>query len=346
MGGLKTKMPVTYYAMLAGTLAISGVPFFSGFYSKDAILAGSLARAMHMGGVHWIPFVLGVVTAGLTTFYMFRLIFMTFHGEPRDKAIYEHAHESPLLATIPLTILATLCLGFWWGGHLVGGDIIGVPGLTREVYVYEVKEGAPEGNLASTGWLNALMVSPSSIQAKPKPTEAPSAEEMTEAAEHEVLHHKAHLIATGLSLLMLALGLLMAWAMYIKKAISPDKLIMNPALRGFYNLFRQLWYFDRIYQDGIVPAWKMMNRAFWKFDANVLDAIFVDGWSFVLKTVAGVSRFVDNWFVDKCVDFFGWAASFFGVFARILQYGKIQYYVCVTFGVAAFVLLWLMLAMP
>ena len=95
-----------------------------------------------------------------------------------------------------------------------------------------------------------------------------------------------------------------------------------------------------------MPACKMMNRAFWKFDANVLDAIFVDGWSFVIKSISGISRFVDNWFVDKCVDFFGWAASFFGVFARILQYGKIQYYVCVTFGVAAFVLLWLMLAMP
>ena len=346
MGGLKNKMPVTYYAMLAGTLAISGVPFFSGFFSKDAILAGSMARALHMGGIHWIPFVLGILTAGLTTFYMFRLIFLTFHGEPRDQHVYDHAHESPLLATIPLTILATLCLGFWWGGHLWGGDIIGVPGLTREVAMYENKDGKPESVQESTGWLAALMVAPDSIQALVAPGETAPAAEMKETAEHEELHHTAHIGATILSLLMLAGGLFVAHAMYIKKSISPDKLLKNGAVKSLYDLFSQLWYFDRVYQDGIVPAWKKMNWAFWKFDANVLDAIFIDGWSTVLKTVAGVARFVDNWFVDKCVDFFGWAASFFGVFARILQYGKIQYYVCITFGVVAFVLLWLMLAMP
>ncbi|MEI6232716.1 MAG: NADH-quinone oxidoreductase subunit L [Planctomycetota bacterium] len=346
MGGLKNKMPVTYYSMLIGTLAISGVPFFSGFFSKDAILAGSLAKAMLVGGVHWIPFLLGIVTAGLTTFYMFRLIFMTFHGEPRDKEIYDHAHESPLLATVPLTILATLCLGLWWGGHLIGGDIIGIPGLTRDVTVYELKDGKAEAKIESTGWLNALMVSPVSAQATVAPGEKLSEAEMKHEAEHEVVHHSAHLMATGLSVLMLATGLFMAWSMYIKKSISPSNLRKNPVLKGLYDLFSQLWYFDRIYQDGIVPAWKTMNRAFWKFDANVLDKVCIDGWSFVLKSIATVAKLVDNWFVDKCVDFFGWATSFVGVFARILQYGKIQYYVCVTFGVVAFVLLWLMLAMP
>ena len=138
----------------------------------------------------------------------------------------------------------------------------------------------------------------------------------------------------------------MAHAMYIKKSIVPDNLLKNGAAKKAWNLFAELWYFDRLYQDGIVPAAKWMNRKFWKFDANVLDSIFVDGWSTIVRIFAGISRFFDNWFVDKCVDFFGWATSFFGVFARILQYGKIQYYVAVTFGVAAAVLLWLMLAMP
>ena len=346
MGGLKDKMPVTYYTMLAGTLTISGVPFFSGFYSKDAILAGSLAKAMQMGGIHWIPFLLGIVTAGLTTFYMFRLIFMTFHGEPRDKKIYDHAHESPLLATIPLCILATLCLGFWWGGHLIGGDLIGMPGLTHEVRVYEMKDGKVESKIEWKGMVDALMVSPASVEAKYKLNEQAVEHEAEHAALHEEVHHTAHLAATGLSIVMLCAGLFMAWSMYIKKSISPDKLLKNSVCKGLYDLFSQLWYFDRVYQDGIVPAFKTMNRAFWKFDANVLDGILIDGWSTVLKTISGIARFMDNWFVDKCVDFFGWAASFFGVFARILQYGKIQYYVCVTFGVAAAVLLWMMLAMP
>src|SRR6185436_8078154 len=64
MGGLRRKMPITFITMLTGTIAISGVPLFSAFYSKDAILAASLARAMEMGGLHWLPVTLGFITAG------------------------------------------------------------------------------------------------------------------------------------------------------------------------------------------------------------------------------------------------------------------------------------------
>ncbi|HLX63312.1 MAG TPA: NADH-quinone oxidoreductase subunit L [Planctomycetota bacterium] len=346
MGGLKKKMPVTYLTMLAGTLAIAGVPFFSAFYSKDAILAGSLARALHMGGIHYLPFILGIVTAGLTTFYMFRLIFMTFHGEPRDQHIYEQAHESPALATVPLCILATLCLGFWWGGHFIGGDIIPAPYLRADVTAFEMKGEKVETSVVKRGWVDALMVSPASLEAKYSEEKMPPVEEVEEAEHMEEHHHLGHKIATGLSVVMLVLGWLVAMAMYVKKSVSPDNLLKVGALRGAYDLFSQLWYFDRVYQDGIVPAAKWVNRKFWQFDAAILDGILVDGWSIVVKSISGVARFMDNWFVDKCVDFFGWVTALAGVFARILQYGRIQYYVCVTFGVVAVVLLWLMLAMP
>ncbi len=220
MGGLRKKMPLTYLTMLAGTLAISGVPFFSGFYSKDAILAGSLAKA-HAGGIdgmHWIPFLLGIVTALLTTFYMFRLIFMTFHGEPRDQHVYDHAHESPPVATVPLIILATLCLGFWWGGHLIGGDMIGLPGVTRDVAVYEVKGKDAETDVVEKGWVDALMVSPVSLTAKLKPSDAARRSVDGEnAKETERRHHTAHLIATLLSILMLSLGWFLAWSMYMQE---------------------------------------------------------------------------------------------------------------------------------
>src|SRR5690606_6410833 len=104
MGGLRKKLPITFAAMLITTLAISGVPLFSGFASKDAILAGALGYGYYWHSQHMLIPVLGFVTAGLTAFYMFRLIFMTFFGEPQDKHHYEHAHESPWNMTLPLVV--------------------------------------------------------------------------------------------------------------------------------------------------------------------------------------------------------------------------------------------------
>jgi NADH-quinone oxidoreductase subunit L len=109
MGGLKKKMPITYYTFLTATLAISGVPFFSGFLSKDGILASTYAFGSLTG--HWLIPIIGFLVAGMTAFYMFRLVLMTFHGEPRDHHKYDHAHESPWAMTIPLITLAVL--SFW-----------------------------------------------------------------------------------------------------------------------------------------------------------------------------------------------------------------------------------------
>ncbi|HEY6420155.1 MAG TPA: NADH-quinone oxidoreductase subunit L [Candidatus Binataceae bacterium] len=111
MGALRKKIPITYWTMLIATLAITAVPPFSGFFSKDLIL-----EAAFTSGHGWLWF-LGVVTAGLTSFYMFRLIFMTFFGESRvaDEKL-PHVHESPPIMTIPLVALAILAtVGGWVG---------------------------------------------------------------------------------------------------------------------------------------------------------------------------------------------------------------------------------------
>ncbi len=100
MGGLKKKMPLTYWTFLAGTLAISGFPFFSGFFSKDEILAATYSHGL-------IPYILLLLSALLTGIYMFRMFFVTFHGTYRnEKWDYSKVHESPLVMTIPLMILA------------------------------------------------------------------------------------------------------------------------------------------------------------------------------------------------------------------------------------------------
>ncbi len=102
MGGLKGKLPITFVTMLIGTLAISGIPPFAGFFSKDEIL---YYTSLHSPIMYWI----GVITAMLTSFYMFRLMFLTFWGKFRGTHEQEHhLHESPLSMTIPLIVLAIL----------------------------------------------------------------------------------------------------------------------------------------------------------------------------------------------------------------------------------------------
>jgi NADH-quinone oxidoreductase subunit L len=124
MGGLRKKMPVTFWTFLVGTLALCGVPPFSGFYSKDAILA----QALH---AHNYPlFAVAAFVAVLTTFYMFRLFFVAFVGEPKTHEA-GHAHESPGVIIWPLRILAVLAL--------VGG-VIGIEGIfTRQLSTERVE---------------------------------------------------------------------------------------------------------------------------------------------------------------------------------------------------------------
>ena len=122
MGGLRKHLPITYATMLIATLAISAIPPFSGFFSKDDILDSA-----YNSGHEWL-WLLGIITAAMTSFYMFRLIFMTFHGESRvDAEKAHHIHESPPVMTIPLIVLAVLAvIGGWVGlpeGFLWGDKI-------------------------------------------------------------------------------------------------------------------------------------------------------------------------------------------------------------------------------
>ncbi len=100
MGGLREKMPITYKTMFIGALALAGCPLFSGFFSKDEILFSALATG-HTG-----IWAVGLLVAGMTAYYTFRMIFVVFHGEARDKHAFDHAKESPSSMTVPLIILA------------------------------------------------------------------------------------------------------------------------------------------------------------------------------------------------------------------------------------------------
>jgi len=104
MGGIARKIPWTYALMWIGSLALAGIPIFSGFYSKDLIIQSAYAAGT---GVGYYAFWMGVIAAALTAFYSWRLLFMTFHGEPQaDEEVMSPVHESPLTMMLPMTVLA------------------------------------------------------------------------------------------------------------------------------------------------------------------------------------------------------------------------------------------------
>ncbi len=111
MGGLRRQMPVTWWTFLVGTLAIAGAPGFAGFFSKDEILAHA------WGTGHHVLWAVGALTAALTAFYMFRLLFLTFTGAPRARPeVAHHVHESPAVMILPLVVLAVLSIVGGWVG--------------------------------------------------------------------------------------------------------------------------------------------------------------------------------------------------------------------------------------
>ena len=124
MGGLKDRLPFTYWTFLIGVLAIIGTPFFSGFFSKEDVIGGAYSRALHGDGVLWIVWALTVLAAGVTASYMFRLFFVVFHGEPHDRELYEHAHDPGEAMKIPMRILAVLA---------VVGGYLSIPGVYNEM---------------------------------------------------------------------------------------------------------------------------------------------------------------------------------------------------------------------
>ena len=134
MGGLLRKMPVTGITFLIGTLALCGVPPLSGFWSKDGILHLTLHPPAYADS--WLITVLPTLTAVLTSYYMFRLVFLTFFGQPRDHHAYEHAHESPPSMVAPMVVLCVLAV--------VGGQLVGSPQTLEAFRAVTRPPGVPD----------------------------------------------------------------------------------------------------------------------------------------------------------------------------------------------------------
>ena len=269
MGGLRKKMPLTYYTFLIASLAISGIPLTSGFLSKDGILAGSFAFANLTG--HWIFPVVGFFVAMLTAFYMFRLIILTFHGEPKDREKYEHAHESKFVMVMPLVILAGLSFFFWYTPN---------PFNPNDGWVLSEWIKAPELYTPESTRYGFMIPEEESI------SHIGTSSEIMYSEKYEDAIHAVHYPAMILSLLMAGLGILIAFLFYQWKKISADKLAERFKL--LYNWSLKKWHFDELYDATVVAGTVGFSRLLGAFDLKVIDGI-VDGAASITR---GFSSFI------------------------------------------------------
>ena len=325
MGGLRHKMPITFVTMLIATLSISGVPFvFSGFWSKDAILGGVLGRAMEWNSVHhYLLFGIALCAAGITAFYMFRLIFMTFFGEPRNQEMHDMAHESPKSMTVPLLILAVLSLPvvniLWFNDSYIK------PPEQPHLHAPQHAHASPDSTTDKAG-ITLLLFGVS---------EAVAAEDVghdTHGAHGDDAHHghhgPAHTIAMVLSIIVAGLGILLSWLFYHRRSLSAESVATR--FRPLYNLFWHKYYFDEFY-DGVLVAltvWKA--RLFAQFDGTVVDGI-VNGVGKVTRDFLAVFIGVfDNRVVDGLVNQVAEVTWAVGGRVRRIQTGAIQTYLFVV----------------
>ncbi len=325
MGGLRRKMPWTFLTMLVATLSISGVPFvFSGFWSKDAILGGVLERAMEWNSVHhYVLFVMALGAAGITAFYMFRLIFMTFFGEPRNQEMHDMAHESPWVMVVPLLVLAILSfpvVNKWWFKE----GYIQTPSQAH----LHAPEHAQVGPNTKTGDTNFGFSIFGISEAQAAEEKGGHDTEHADNAHHG--HGPAHTIAMVLSIIVASLGILLSWLFYHRRRFSAESVATK--FSPVYNLFWNKYYFDEFY-DGVLVAltvWK--SRLFAQFDGSIVDGI-VNGVGTITRQIfAAFIGFFDNRVVDGIVNRVAevtWAA---GGRIRRIQTGAIQTYLFVVLG--------------
>ncbi|PWJ12490.1 NADH-quinone oxidoreductase subunit L [Jannaschia seohaensis] len=268
-GGLKDKIPYTFWAMMIGTLAITGVGIpllyigfpvgFAGFISKDAII-----EVAYVGntGAFWIL----VVAAAMTSFYSWRLMFLTFYGKPRgDKHTHEHAHESPMNMVAPLGVLA---VGSVLAGMVFYGPYFGSQEKVDKFFgiseaEYAVNDLVPLGAAHAAG--------EGAEEAHPRHQE-PGQGAIFVGPENHVIH-EAHLVPKWVKVspfLAMLLGLGTAYMFYIRKPELPGIWARNAG--AAYQFIFNKWYFDEIYDYVFVRSAKWLGRFLWKRgDGTVID---------------------------------------------------------------------------
>jgi len=259
MGGLRTRIPWTFWCTTAGTFAIAGIPLFSGFFSKDQILWKAYSSP---GYGNWVFWGIAVFTAFLTSFYMFRLWFMTFFGtyrgpeehpheppgqEKHDHASHQHRiHESPKVMLLPMVVLAVL--------SVVGG-YIGVP---RAV--------------GGSNHFDQFLAPVFKVSAEAMPAGTSPGKPAGDAAAERAEAGNIELAFTAISVLGAFLGLFLAWLFYLRRRDLPDRVAAG--FGWFYDAVREKFYVDDLYQTAVVqPLIGLSSVVLWRgLDERGIDA--------------------------------------------------------------------------
>ena len=261
MGGIWKLIPTTYVLMWVGSLALAGVPFFAGYYSKDLILEAAFASGSWFGEM---AFWMGLLAALMTAFYSWRLILLTFHGKPRASAeTMEHVHESPNVMLIPLAVLAA---GAIMAGSMFYGAFANsatMPGHTQDI--------RHMGELVSI-WDRDHVLG-NSIKVLPQ-------NDSVAAAHHVPQWVKLSPIVAGV------IGIAFAFLVYMFREGMAAKIAR--AFKPLYVLFYNKWFFDEIYQALVVKPAIGLGRLFWAGDRNVIDGLGPDGASRASRLFSGV----------------------------------------------------------
>jgi len=302
MGGLGKLMPHTARTYLIACFAISGIPLFSGFYSKDEILW----KAFSMGNMSWpwagkLIWALCALGAMCTAFYMFRSYFMTFRGRPATEEHVKHVHESPRSMTWVLWFLA------------IGAVLMSLVGST--VFV-------PAAITHKTPWIESFL--------------APATAALSDAFQKPSLTHNVVLewALMGLSVVLAVIGIFGAWFWY--KDLSRTEARMEWAKRNWrfvHVLVFNKYFVDEIYNATFVRGFHLLARALGWFDLRVVDGL-VNASSWALRMLASFFGAVDYKLVDGAVN--GVADTVIGAGRRVrrIQSGRINAYVMgVAFGV-------------
>lgn len=303
MGGLKRHMPWTYWGMIIASLSLAGLFPFSGFWSKDEILGHAAEVGATTGN---IVLALGLIAALMTAFYMFRAIFLTFHGEwngggEKEEAdaqlsgdpspvgnAHSHLGESPWLMIGPVTLLAAISIfiGFF------SNPVVEVGSIDKHAFAHFVTVENED-------------VFPVDEDGGHK------------AADHAGAAPKFNFTVAGISSLLALSGIALAYAMYIKSSISPSSI--GARFRPLYNLMFRKYYFDELYENLIV------SKGFYKYLADALR------W------------FDEHWIDNANIHLSNWVSRI-GKSGVLIQNGQTQTYavgmVIGVIAIAAGFLLW------
>jgi len=317
MGNLLHKIKTTFGTMLIGTLAIAGIPGFAGFFSKDAILWETWSRE---AGAYRYLWYIAFLTALMTSFYMFRLMFLTFWGKPRmSHEVEHHIHESPKSMTMPLVILAICSVGAGWLGmpHSLGGsnrfEKFLEPVFAKEAVVLE------QGGKAAQVAAGEKQV------------------EHTDPLEYLLMFASVGAAVAG-------------WWLARRAYENADKGYKEPirdiSPRFYKTLFRK-WYIDEFYDWFVTGRDKLagvrlgamgLGEAMWKFDAEAIDGT-VNGAGWATRESGTLSVWWDKWIIDGlCVNGVAVVTRLVSYPVRVIQWGLVQWYALVMVaGLVCFV---------